>query len=136
MMTRRFSMVMAGLLALTAVACGGSSGDGDGDGDGDGGSGKIETECMKAPAESDGAEPCETPSSSCTATVGELQTCWNDAMAEGLAALAAMPGCEDVGKGSDVGPEDAPAEEEAEEAMPASCQVVEQKCPEALRSAR
>jgi hypothetical protein len=197
MMTMRFSMVMAGLAALTAVACGGSSGDGSGGG----GSGKINTsipqgtlaselsdaqteelcraagdaseatfgsstakgyscgfsaylaasltagdaaackklydECMKAPAESDSAEPCEKPSSACTATVGELQTCWNDAMAEGLAALEAMPGCDDVGKedSEGVGPGDAPAEDDdAGEALPASCEVVQQKCPEALRS--
>jgi hypothetical protein len=91
---------------------------------------KFYDECMKAPVESDGAEQCEKPSSACQATVGELEACWNDAMSQSLAGLAQLPGCDDVGKDRDgAAPGDAPAAE-----LPASCQVIEQKCPEALKT--
>jgi hypothetical protein len=187
-MTMRFSMVMAGMVALTAVACGGSS-----DSDESGGSsGKIETsipegtlaselsdeqtkelcqaagdaaqatlgsaavkgygcgftaylaasftpnddsactrfydECMKAPVETDDADECEKPSSACQATVGELQACWNDALAQSLEGLSQLPGCDDVGKADAIGEEPAAVD------MPASCEVVQQKCPEALKT--
>jgi hypothetical protein len=85
-------------------------------------------ECLKAPQESDPTEDfgeCTKPSGECTATVGEMEACVSDTFAQLKASLAAFPGCDDVGK--DVGEPSI-----GNEAMPASCKVIEEKCPEAL----
>lgn len=79
-------------------------------------------ECLKAPTET--MEKCSKPSAACTATVGEIEACFNDSMVQVKQLLSALPGCDDVGKMAD-GPM-------LEGASPASCEVVQQKCPEAL----
>jgi hypothetical protein len=81
-------------------------------------------ECLKAPAETS-TSTCEKPSATCTATIGEIEACLNDSMAQVSQMLEALPGCDDVGKPLDGA---APTEQQS----PASCQVVQQKCPEAL----
>lgn len=78
-------------------------------------------ECLAEPDETD--EECTKPSDSCTATVGELEACMNDTLTQAKAALVGLPNCDDLGKEIEL-----PAEGES----PASCKVVEQKCPEAL----
>ena len=186
----RISMVLAGLVAFSAVACGGSD-----DGGGKGGKGttvstsipddtrsadltqaqtdelcsalesagaaafpesevkamgcrfgawmqatvlnmpdKCEAmydECMKAPADSEDPaveDECTKPASTCMATVGELEACWTDLFAASKASFAQIPGCDDVGKEIDM-------DSLGEPALPASCKVVEEKCPEALDTA-
>jgi hypothetical protein len=193
MMAMRISMVLAGLVAFSAVACGGSSDDG-GDKGGNGSttvstsipentkasdltqtqteelcdaageaakaalSGpelkaascgfsayigatllqsadkcqELYSECMKAPEETSGGtsnqgDDCKKPSSACTATVGEIEKCWSDAFASTKAAFAALPGCDDVGK--DIAMDSTPQGD-----VPASCKIVEQKCPEAVKT--
>lgn len=81
-------------------------------------------ECLKAPAETS-TSTCEKPSATCTATIGEIEACLNDSMAQVSQILKSLPGCDDVGKPLDGA---APTEDQS----PASCQVVKQKCPEAL----
>ena len=84
----------------------------------------VYDECLKAPAETTQSE-CTKPSSTCTATVGEIETCLNDSMAQLQQMLKTLPGCDDVGK-------------DVQDPMlgmgetPPSCQVVEEKCPEVL----
>jgi hypothetical protein len=187
----RISMVFAGLVAFSAVACGGSSSDGNG-----GGSTTVSTsipedtkgsdltqaqtnelcdaaaaaakaafpeseikptmcgflawsqaslfnmpgkcqdfynQCLKAPQDSDGDSnveetgECTQPSSACSATVGEIEACISDTLAQSKAMLAKLPGCDDVG--TEFSEEDLGSDE-----SPASCKVVEEKCPEALES--
>ena len=81
-------------------------------------------ECLKQPAEVT-QEECDKPSSSCTATIGEIETCYNDSLAQVQEMLNVLPGCDDVGT---------EYEEPAtgNDASPASCKVVQEKCPEAL----
>jgi hypothetical protein len=83
----------------------------------------IYDECVKAPGETTEDE-CMKPSAACTATVGELEACFNDSMAQFKQSLSSLPGCDDVGKMVE--------EPMTDDSMPASCAVVEQKCPEAL----
>lgn len=189
----RISMVLAGLVAFSAVACGGSSDDGDGKSGG--GSPTVTTNipgdtqgneltdtqtkelcdaaakaaesafsgpelkaascgmsayfqatllqaadkcqefydaCMKTPEEPTPNDPdvdsCTKPSSSCKATVAEMQACWSDAFAQVKTSLANLPGCEDVGKEV--------TEPTTNDELPASCKVVQEKCPEALDTAQ
>lgn len=79
-------------------------------------------ECLADPEETTDDE-CTKPSSSCTATVGEIETCLNDTIVQSKAAFAELPGCDDLGK---------EFETPAESQPPASCQVVQEKCPEVL----
>lgn len=84
----------------------------------------VYDECLKTPPQST-QEECTKPSATCTATVGEIEACLNDSMAQLQQMLKSLPGCDDVGT-------------QVEDPMlgtgeqPASCQVVQQKCPEAL----
>jgi hypothetical protein len=90
-------------------------------------------ECLKAPQESSGDPPveqtgeCTKPSSSCTATVGEIEKCINDSFAQAKAMFAKFPGCDDVGKAFSL-------EDLGNDESPASCKVVEEKCPEAVKT--
>jgi len=80
-------------------------------------------ECL-AEADETTDDECTKPSESCTATVGEIETCLNDTIVQSKAAIAQLPGCDDLGKEYE-----APAESQP----PASCQVVQEKCPEVLK---
>jgi hypothetical protein len=80
-------------------------------------------ECASAPPDTT-SEECTKPSDTCTATVGEIEACLSDSLAQMKQLLAALPGCDDLGK--DVG------EPSLESESPASCAVVQEKCPEAL----
>lgn len=90
-------------------------------------------ECLKEPVESSGDPPvteegqCTKPSSTCTATVGEIEKCINDSFAQAKAMFAKFPGCADVG-------EEFSLEDLGSQESPASCKVVEAKCPEALQT--
>jgi hypothetical protein len=79
-------------------------------------------ECLKAPQESTGGE-CTNPTATCTATVGEIEKCFTDTLSQLKALFSTLPGCDDVGK--DVTPP-------SQGTSPASCKVVQEKCPEVL----
>lgn len=80
-------------------------------------------ECLREPTDTT-QEECTKPSESCTATVGEIEACLNDSLAQVKKLLSGLPGCEDVGK--DVGTPSLGG------TSPPSCQVVQEKCPEVL----
>lgn len=83
---------------------------------------KAYEDCLAEPDESSD-DTCTEPTDACTATVGEIETCFTDTLTQAKTLLAELPGCDDLG--SDYEP---PAELDP----PASCAVVEEKCPEAL----
>jgi hypothetical protein len=80
-------------------------------------------ECLKAPQDTTGGE-CTNPTSTCTATVGEIEKCFTDTLSQLSQLLSTLPGCDDVGK--DVTPPS------TEGTSPPSCEVVQEKCPEVL----
>ena len=91
---------------------------------------KLYDDCAKAPAKTT-TGTCEKPSPACTATVGEIEACWTDVLAQSTKALDQLPGCADVGK-------EVPMDSDGagqEPPTPASCAIVQQKCPEALDDA-
>ncbi|RYZ04855.1 MAG: hypothetical protein EOO73_22010 [Myxococcales bacterium] len=79
-------------------------------------------ECLAEPEEPSENE-CTKPTESCTATVGEIETCFSDTIAQAKAGLADLPSCDDLGTEFEV-----PTDNET----PASCEIVQEKCPEAL----
>lgn len=84
----------------------------------------VYDQCLKSPPDTSGAGECSSPPDSCTATVGEIEKCFTDTLAQFKDFLASLPGCDDVGKEVDIPSTELPS--------PASCKVVEEKCPEVL----
>jgi hypothetical protein len=70
------------------------------------------------------------PSSACTATVGEYEKCLNDDVAQIQTLSAQIPMCKDL-TAAKLDASTAAIEEQME---PASCTVVDMKCPEASPS--
>jgi hypothetical protein len=68
---------------------------------------------------------CTAPSASCTASVGEIEQCLSDSFAALGQTLSAFPKC-DALEGFD--PSSTPMQD------PASCQVVQEKCPQVLNN--
>lgn len=83
--------------------------------------------CEDITFEADGGDctDAEVPSD-CTATVGELEKCLKDYVDASFAAIDSMPSCSQVDADTDV------SGLGAEPDMPRSCDVVEEKCPDAL----
>jgi hypothetical protein len=84
--------------------------------------------CMKEPAGSTdtttNTAECVQGVSTCTATVGEIETCYNDAAAMTKAQMAKIPSC------SQITMSDLTSASTSTSSMPASCTAVEAKCPD------
>ena len=78
-------------------------------------------DCMKKPAEPVGTESCEKPSSSCKATVGELEACINEMAPLMSQLVSAFPDCAQIAAGATATP---PTNLQT----PASCKTFQSKC--------
>ncbi len=72
-------------------------------------------------------ENCDLSESECTATVGEIEACLNETNEKMDSLLGALPSCDDL--------EDEWNPALLVTAIPTSCLVLQEKCPEALGSA-
>jgi hypothetical protein len=92
---------------------------------------RMESACLNASPNADAATTtCHKPTGTCDVTVGEFETCLSDTLAALKHAVSTLPSCStlrasDLGTGSGAGPT---------LQSPASCQVVNQKCPGGLAS--
>jgi hypothetical protein len=88
------------------------------------------TSCESKPASADaGTSTCTKPASTCTATVGELETCVNDSSSSLDKAVAGVPACSTL-TAKDLQPSDAGPLSTFRQ--PASCLTLNQKCPGGL----
>jgi len=90
----------------------------------------AESACQKQPARhvDAGAATCSKPDASCTATVGELQTCINDENAAFQNAASSLPTCGSLTRAQLLS-EAGPVSTAPQASTPASCQTFAQKCP-------
>ena len=92
----------------------------------------AESGCLKSLAQGvdAGTSTCRKPSGTCTVTVGELEACLSDSLTAMQTDLAKLPSCSTI-RASDLMPTTGGGQQAPQ---PASCAVVNQKCPDAMQS--
>ena len=92
---------------------------------------EMESTCLNRLAGADaGTSTCSKPTGTCTVTVGELETCLSDSLSTMQTELAKLPSCSTI-RASDLTPTTTGGPQSPQVA---SCAVVSDKCPDAMRS--